>query len=72
MYRGRKQFGAHKQTRAQNLAALKMLLCSARSLDSFTPAQLSSMYGVDARVAEYELTVARQNRARTTLEVGPQ
>jgi hypothetical protein len=57
------RWGAPKPTKASQLAAFKSLIAGARSLDGFTPESLARMYGVDRKVAEYELTVARQKRA---------
>jgi hypothetical protein len=57
------RWGPPKPTKGGNTAALKMLLSGARSLDGFTVDQLVRCYGVDRKVTEYELTVARQKRA---------
>ena len=59
----RNRFGSKTVTQAGALAALRGLLCSARSIDDLTPDRLVSMYRVDRQTAEYELTMARQRRA---------
>lgn len=58
----RKQFGSKKITGIEHIAQMKTFLHTARSLDAVTIDSLRRMYGVDARTAEYELTIARQAR----------
>lgn len=54
-----------RMTAEQGTAQLKSLLYSCRpeQLSTYTVEQLTRMYRVDTRVAEYELTIARQKRA---------
>lgn len=51
-----------KISKAEALASLKMMLASARSLDSLDPVSLARMYRVDVKTIEQELTSARQRR----------
>lgn len=55
---------------AQSKSAMIQMLYSARSIDNLTVADLLSRYQVDRRVAEYELTIARQKRAAMEAEDG--
>ena len=58
------RFPDRKQSHAAGLAAMKTMLCNARSLASFTPESLCRLYPVTAKEATYELQIARQKRER--------
>ena len=56
------RFPDRKQSHAVGLAAMKTMLCNARSLSGFTPESLCRMYPVTAKEAEYHLQMAQRMR----------
>ena len=69
----RRRLGPKKPTRADHegrtprgmkaLASVRTFIARCPSLDNITPLQLTHMFKVSEKIAEYELTVARQRRA---------